>query len=59
VKIAYIRHRKSLPWLRSSKDHFIYEGVFQVHRVHTGVDGVHMWHITIGPFAWAIVYWRK
>lgn len=59
MKLQYVRHRKSLPWMRSSKDNFIYEGIFQIQRVRTGVRGVHMWQITIGPFAWSLAYWRR
>lgn len=58
MRIIFTRHRKSWPWLRSQKDGFIYEGIFQIHRIHTGDPEIVGYHLTIGPFAWAVA-WRK
>jgi hypothetical protein len=57
MKIYFTRHKKSLPWIRSTADGYIYQGIFQVHKVHTPDKNIRLWHITVGPFAWAAA-WR-
>lgn len=58
MKFLYQRHRRSWPWLRSSKDGFIYEGILQLHRVHTGDEKIVAYHLTIGPCTWTVA-WRR